>query len=59
MDDKTDEREIEYDILQNTINLQGEGIEIRHWFDDKLTKEEWKKLNRLIEIELTIERINK
>lgn len=35
--------------------LVGEGIEIRHWFDGKLSPTEWKKLNRLIEIELELE----
>lgn len=35
--------------------LEGEGIEIRHWFDDRLDEEEWEKLNRLIEIELELE----
>jgi hypothetical protein len=37
------------------IQLQGEGIEIRHWFDNKLTPKQWEKLNRLIEIELLLE----
>lgn len=38
------------------IELQGEGIEIRYWFDGKLTEEGFEKLNRLIEIELLLER---
>ena len=35
--------------------LTSEGIEIRHYFDDKLTAEQFEKLNRLIEIELLLE----
>ncbi len=38
------------------LKLEGEGIQIRHYFDDVLkTKEQWEKLNRLIEIELLLE----
>jgi len=40
---------------QEKIELLGEGIEIRHWFDKRLDKKEWEKLNRLIEIELLLE----
>ena len=42
--------------MVDVLQLQGEGIEIRHWFDNRLSKEEWKKINRLIEIELILER---
>ena len=38
-----------------TIQLQGEGIAIRHELDATLSKEDWVKLNRLIEIELLLE----
>ena len=35
--------------------LRGEGIEIRHWFDDNTSEFGLKQLNRLIEIELLLE----
>ena len=37
------------------MKLKSEGIYIRHWFDGKLKKKEWEKLNRLVEIELLLE----
>lgn len=34
--------------------LESEGIEIRHWFDNNLSEFGWKQLNRLIEIEIEL-----
>ena len=40
---------------EEIAQLQGEGIEIRHELDALLSPEAWTLLNRLIEIELTLE----
>jgi len=45
-----------YNMTQKEIDeLQGEGIEIRHWFNENASEFANKYLNRLIEIELLLE----
>lgn len=38
--------------------LRGEGIELRHWFDKTLSPEACIKINRIIDIELLLDREN-